>query len=482
MSTTQKKDNRIIYLIISALFIIAPHFLSAPSGMGESAFHILGIFLGCLTLWMLDSIDWPSILCIGLLGMIPELGLGSVLKSAFGSDTFAFLMFTFLCTYTISKTGFLKRCAVSFITSKFAKKGGWHFIISFFSAVILIGCFMSPTVIFILFLPILEEIYRLLNIKKGEKLAEMLIIGLAFCVSISSGMTPIAHVFSVMAMGFYETATGIAISYADYMLVMIPVGILSVIALLLIFKFILRPDISKLKNIDISSLANEIEPITKKEIYVVSVFAFVVFLWVFPGIFTTVPIFATIKTYGSAFPPVVGIVLYSIAKFDGEKVLNFADGMKNGIPWSSLIMAGATLALGAGLTSDAIGLKTYLVDILSPILATISPSVLVLIFVAWACVQTNLSSNMVTVTVVTNVAIPILLAYGDAVSTPSVVCLIGMMGAYAFATPPAMPHIAISAGSDWTNTTSLFKYGLIFMLATTLIATYIGYPLASVIM
>ncbi len=479
---TAKSNKRIIYIVISMIFIALPHFISPPSNMSVSAFNILGIFLGCLTLWMLEAIDWPSVLCIGLLGMIPELGLATVLKSAFGSDTFAFLMFTFLCTYTISKTGFLKRCAIKFITSKFSKKGGWYFVVSFFSAVILIGSFMSPTVIFILFLPILEEICKLLNIKKGEKLSEMLIIGLAFCVSVSSGMTPIAHVFSVMAMGFYETATGVAISYADYMFTMIPVGIISVICLLLVFKFILRPDMTKLKNIDVSSLANELSPITKKEIYVVSVFIFVILLWVIPGISTSLPILAKIKSFGSAFPPIVGIVLYSIARFDNENVLNFSDAMKNGVPWSSLIMAGATLALGAGLTNDAIGLKTYLVEILSPILATISPSVLVLIFVAWACIQTNLSSNMVTVTVVTNVAIPILSAYGDAVNTAAVVCLIGMMGAYAFATPPAMPHIAISAGSGWTSTKSLFKYGLIFMLITTLIASFIGYPLASIIM
>ncbi len=481
MIKTKNKNYRVIYLIISLFFILTPRIISPPIGMTNSAFNILGIFLACLTLWMLEGIDWPSILCIGLIGTIPEIGLASALKSAFGSDTFAFLMFTFLCTYAVSKTSFLKRCAIRFITSKFSKRGAWHFVISFFSAVILMGCFMSPTVIFILFLPILEEIFNLLDIKKGEKVGEMLIIGLAFCVSISSGMTPIAHVFSVMAMGFYEAATGISISYASYMFAMIPVGIICVIFLLLVFKFILRPDLKKLENIDISSLKSEIEPIRKKEIFVVAVFIFVILLWVLPGIFTN-PVFTLIKSYGSAFPPIVGIILYCLVKFDNESVLNIADGMKNGIPWPSLIMAGATLSLGAALTNDDIGLKTYLIDMLSPILQTIAPSLLVIIFIAWACIQTNLSSNMVTVTVVTNVAIPILLAYGSDINTAGVVSLIGMMGAYAFATPPAMPHIAISAASGWTNTQSMFKYGFIFMIITTLVASFIGYPLTTIFM
>ncbi len=477
-----KKQSRIITLITAFIFIAGARLIPPMPGLSQGALSVIGIFLGCLVLWMFEAIDWPSILCIGLLGMVPEIGLGTVLKSSFGTDTFAFLVFTFLCTYAVSKTDFLKRCAIYFISSPFAKKGSWAFVISFFSAVILIGCFMSPTVIFVIFLPILEEIFSILNIKKGEKVGEMLIIGLAFCVSVSSGMTPIAHVFSVMAIGFYQSATGISISYADYMFSMVPVGILSVACLILVFKFILKPDLSKLENIDMSSLKTKLSKISAKEKYTVAVFILVIILWVVPGIFTFSPILVFIKSLGSSFPPIVGIVLYSIAVFDGEKVLSFTQGMKEGVPWASVIMAGATLGLGSALTSDAIGLKTFLIDTLSPLLTNLEPGILVFIIVSWACLQTNLSSNMVTVTVVTNVSIPILLAFGSSVNTAACVSLIGMMGAFAFATPPAMPHIAISAGSGWTNANTIFKYGIIFMIITTFIAVFIGYPLASLVM
>lgn len=474
-------SKRTLSMSIAFLIIILSKVMTPFAGLSESGLFTLGIFAGCLILWMTESIDWPSILCIFLVGLLPEIGLKAALITGFGSDTFAFLLFTFLCTHAISKTPFLKRCAIFFINSPIAKKGPWPFVISFFASVILIGCFMSPTVLFIIFLPILEEVNRVLGLKKGDKIAEMLIIGLAFATSISAGMTPIAHVFSVMALGFYETATGLSIAYADYMIMAVPVGLLAMAGLLLIFRFVLNPDMSSIKSLDMSSLNKELDKVTPREIYTISVFAFVVFLWIVTGISSNETI-VYISSFGSSLPPLLGVLLLSIPKFDGETPLNFTDAMKNGVPWASLIMAAGTLVLGSALTSDTIGIKQLLIDVMNPILLTVSPMVLVLIFVSWACLQTNLSSNMVTVTVVTNIAIPILIAANGSVNTAAVVSLIGMMGAYAFATPPSMPHIAISAGSGWTTTTSLLKYGLMFMVITIILSVLVGYPLGLMFM
>lgn len=99
-----------------------------------------------------------------------------------------------------------------------------------------------------------------LGIQKGDKAASMLMMGLVFCCGISSGMTPIAHVFPLMAMEFYHTATGLAIDYAGYMAFAVPVGILSVLAMMLLFRFVLRPDLTSLD----TSRAGELRPDWRK--------------------------------------------------------------------------------------------------------------------------------------------------------------------------------------------------------------------------
>ena len=50
-------------------------------------------------------------------------------------------------------------------------------------------------------------------------------------------------------------------------------------------------------------------------------------------------------------PPMLGIILYSIISFDGKPLLNFAEGMKKGVQWSSIIMAAGTLAIGSAMTN-----------------------------------------------------------------------------------------------------------------------------------
>ena len=311
----------------------------------------------------------------------------------------------------------------------------------------------------------------------------MLMMGLAFCVSVSAGMTPIAHVFSIMAMGFYNTATGLSIGYGQYMAFAVPVGILSTAFLVLIFRFILNPDMSEIKDIDISILKKELKPMDKKEKMILLVFCFIVILWVLPSLLKdVVPAVMKISKLGTAFPPILGVIIYSVITFDKKPLLNFNEGMKKGVQWSSIIMCAGTLAIGSAMTNKSIGLTHYIIETLSPILKDVSPIFLIIIFTAWACIQTNFSSNMVTVTVVTTVAVPLIQAANGTVSCPAVVSIIGMMSAYAFATPPAMPHVAMAIGSGWTDTGSMMKHGFIFMFVTILITVFIGYPIAAALM
>lgn len=478
-----KISKRNIYLTISLILIIFGRFIPLPEGMKPAGMNIIGIFAGSLLLWLTVAIDWPSILCIIAIGMTPEIGFKNVFLASFGNETFAFLMCTFMCTYVLAETPFLKRCALYFITSPIAKKGPWLFIISFLTAVICIGCFVSPTVLFVVFLPILEKINELLGLKKGDKIGNMLMIGLTFAVSVSAGMTPIAHVFSIMAMGFYTTATGNVISYAQYMGFAVPVGIICMVFLILMFRFLLNPDMSQIKNIDVSFMKKELKPMDKVEKTILIIFSLIVILWVFPSLFKDVfPVVSKISKMGTAMPPMLGVVLYSIISFNGKPLLNFQEGMKKGIQWSSVIMGAGTLAIGSAMTNSNVGLTQYLIDKLSPMLQGTTPILLIFILTAWACIQTNFSSNMVTVTVVTTVAIPLIQATNGTVSCPAMVAIIGMMSAYAFATPPAMPHVAMAIGSGWSDTSSIMKYGFLFMFIATLVTVGIGYPLATFLM
>lgn len=482
-----KKESpvkRITIIIISFAFIFMFRYMPTIPTLTLSGMQIIGIFLGILTLWLTVAIDWPSLLCIGALALVPELKMNGLLGASFGNSTFAFLMFTFLCTFALSQTPFIRRCAIGFVTSSIAKRGPWMFSMLFFASIIFIGAFISPTVLFVIYLPIIEEIYAVLGLKKGSPMASMLMVGLVVCSGISCGMTPIAHIFPLMALDFYTAATGLTITYTSYMAFAIPVGLASLVCMMLIFRFIMRPDMGEINNNDIDSLKKDAPPMDRREMSVLVIFGIVILLWVVPDLATSVfPSFSKLfKGLGTAFPPLIGVTALSVITFKGKPLLNFAEGMSKGVPWGALIMAAGTLALGSALSNADVGLTVALGGAIGPVASRMAPITMVLLFTVWAAIQTNLSSNMVTVTVVTAISIPLCLATNGVVSTSAVAAIVGMMASYAFAFPPAMPCVAIAGASGWTTAGTLAKYGSIVAIIATIITVLLGYPIASALM
>lgn len=480
----QENKHRSLIIIIALIFIVLFKYVPAPSGMSVSAMQVLGIFIGVLILWLTLAIDWPSMLCLAALAFVPELKFSTILSGSIGGSTFSFLLFTFMCTYAISKTPFIRRCALFFVNSKLAQRGPWSFAIAFFASTLILGSFMSPTVLFIIYLPIIEEIYTVLGLKKTDKFANMLMIGMTLGIAISSGMTPIAHVFSIMAMGFYQAATNLTINYFQYMLFGIPVGLITFSGVIILFKFVLRPDVSVFYHNKESHLHDDTAKMDKKEKIILTIFSVVVLLWITPGLLEYVlPNIATyINSFGNALPPLLGATLLMMITINGKPLLSFNEAMTKGISWPALIMTASTLALGSALTNSDIGLTSWLSTFINTNLGDLSPMLMVLIFTLWAAVQTNLSSNMVTITVVCAIALPITIASNGLISSPAIASIIGLMGAFAFATPPAHPNVAIAGSSGWTSAKQLMIYGFMTMMIAVIVTTFIGYPLAVALM
>lgn len=501
------KDNKIFRLIIIPVCIFLCFFAKflpndifplasinvagVTYGLTRDGLNVLLIFLGCLILWLTIGIDWPSLLCIFALCFLDSFNVSdkdalranSIFANSFGNSTFVFLLFTFMCTYALSKTSLIKRISLAFINNKFAKKHGYWFIVLFLSAVLLLGLFISPSVLFVAVLPILNEILELAKINKEDKVGKVLMLGLGFTVSISSGMTTIAHIFPINAIN----AANLNVSPLQYMLVGIPTGLVLFAVMNLIFAFVLHfgKDCKSITNVDVSSIKDKLEKIKSSDIVTLSIFILVILLWVLPSLFkeSAPQFYEAINKYGTAVPPLLGTLLLCIIRIDNKPLLSISDAMKNGIPWPGMMMCASTLVLGVALTNNNVGLKTWLQYGLQGSIGGLPLFVLLLIFTLWAALQTNVSSNMVTATLVATVASAILTSIPNISNATivSIICIIGMLASFAFATPPSMPHIAIVASSDYCSTKDTLIYGGILMFASVVVCLLVAYPLGLLI-
>ena len=466
-------------VILGLLCMFLGKVLPPAGGLTPAGMQVLGIFAGVLIMWLTIAIHWPSLLGIAMLATVPGLSLNKLLAVSVGNSTFSFLLFTFMCTYALSKTPFVKRCAIGFICSRIARKGSWWFLISYCASVLIIGMFMSPVVLFVIYLPILDAICEELQLRNEDSLTNSLVLGQLICAEMSCGMTPIAHVFPIMALGFYSAATGKSIAYGDYMLFAVPVGLICFAALMLIFRFVLKPDMSKVANLDFDALEKTIPPMEKYEKMVLSICVAVVIMWIVPGFLkSSFPgIYQFFKNQGTAFPPLVGASLLCLLTLEGKPLLDFKEAVSKGVDWGSIIMAAGTLALGAAMTNKTVGITAWISQTIAPLLQSASAATMVLFIIAWASIQTNVSSNMVTVTVVTAIAIPLCNATNGAINTAVVCALIGMIASSAYATPPAHPAVALAIGSEKTTTGQVLKLGITMMIIAVLVTVAVGYPL-----
>ena len=479
---TKLKDNvifRAIIIPISIILCFVGQFIPSVNGLSSDAFGVIFIFIGVLLLWLTIGIDWPSLLCLFALGFIDKFGFNKVLSSSFGNSTFAFLLFTFVCTYALSKTSLIKRIALTFVNFKIAQKNSYLFIFFFLLATLILGLFISPSVLFVILLPILNEIISLLNIEKDDRISKVLMLGLGFTVSISSGMTPIAHVFPILAIN----AANIEVSTFEYIAIAFPAGLVLFLLTYLVLILCIRPKKDGLNFENVANLKKSLQKLDKKDIITLVIFISVLVLWIVPFIFEFIyyPIYEFFNKYGTIMPPLLGTILLCIIRVEEKPLLEVGDAFKNGVPRASLIMCAATLALGEAIKSEDIGLITYLQTNLGNSLVSLSPIILLIIFALWAAIQTNLSSNMVTATLVGTVASTVIASTFSTLNLEATICIIGMLSSFAFATPPSMPHIAIISSSETLSTKEVFIYGIIIMLLSVLVALLISYPIGLLI-
>lgn len=489
MKTTTKSTTikRSIIITIAMLCMFASRLIPPPAGLTADAVQIFGILIGSVLLWMTISIDWPSFLTMLAIGLMPIFGFSTMFKDSFGNSTFAFLIFTFMLTYPLSQTDFVRRCTIAFITNPIALKGPWWFMSLLFTAVTLMGCFISPSVLFVAFLPFLEDIYRVLKLEKGSKVAEIMMLGVAFCTSISSGMTPIGHVWPTLAIGFYKSTTGLEINQFQYMAMAVPTGIICIAIMMLVFRFIFKPnDVSFIDPKEALNLKGSLPKADRREIITLLAMGITIFLWVAPSLLQNVfPAFFTlVNGWTTAMPPLIGCLILSIATVDGKQIMNFKDATSKGVLWSSPIMCAAALVLGSCLTNGEVGLVDWLSGTLGSFTVTLSVTALVAFFVAWTLIQTNFASNIVTTTVVCSIAIPLLYSMpADSVSVAAMASIIGMAAAFAFMTPPGMTSVnGVAAASGWTNAKNMFIWGGILVFLSFFVMTFFSYPIGSLIM
>lgn len=224
---------------------------------------------------------------------------------------------------------------------------------------------------------------------------------------------------------------------------------------------------------------------SKQEKVSVAVFAVVLAMWVFPGVFNDVfpTVSAVLNDLGSIIPPVLGAGLLCLIKVEGAPVLDYDDAFKNGVPWKIWMLVTTAMVLGAALTNGDAGIVAWISSLIGPAVSSLSSYTAIVIITVILLLLTNVMSNAVALTLLCTISLP-LLSQGNimGVNAAALAVVLGMASNIAVATVPASAAPAMAVGNGWLGNGNMLKWGAIMTLLSGIVFVFITYPFLNMIL
>ena len=220
-------------------------------------------------------------------------------------------------------------------------------------------------------------IFRLLQVPSGLTASGMQVLGIL-----------VGAIILWLTLGTTWTSAFVLFALCT-VAVLEPVVIVCAIVYFLIGRLLWKPDVTPLANLDYDRLAASVGPMTKKAKWSAWVYAMVVIMWVLPGVckYVAPGAYVYLSKIDQTYPPIIALVLMTLVKVDGEKVLDFKDAMANA-SWGVFLFIASVMAMGSAMANSEIGISAWLAAEMGPLFSNISPEMFIAIAVVFLVVLT----------------------------------------------------------------------------------------------
>lgn len=482
-----KKNMSYIHFAIGLLIMIAFRFI--PVGVlpnvTEVGLQIMGIFLGTIYLWSTSDPTVASLTTVIMIGLSDYTTAAGALVGYMGNATLVQMLFlmVFMGGLTNRKvTAYIGRWI---LTRKIIEGKPWVFttvvLIGAYCMAIFIGCF-API---FLFWPILYGVFEDVGFKKTDKYPKLIIIGIVIAALIgfpvppymSNGLALLGNYRGLLPnFGSLASMDGVMISDAIYFIGCFIMGFILVIAVVLVMRFIFKPDVEPLKNVTIEMLErNPLPPMNMgQKVYGVSLVLFVA-LMLLPSLFPTAPILSFLNANSMITPMILCVVLCLIQAEDGP-VLKLTEVMGRDFAWPTFWLCATAMYIGSVLTNESTGITPFLNTVLSPIFSGMSGTVFTIVLLVVAIVLTNICNSLV----IGMILQPVVLTYCASAGVnpaPIITLLIFTVLLTAACTPAASPFAAMLFGNkEYLTSSDVYKYATTFVVVEAIIILVLGIP------
>lgn len=478
-----------IGLIIMMIFRFIP--VGVLPNVTEVGLQIMGIFLGTIYLWTTIDPTVSSLTAIIMIALSDFTTAGGALAACFGNATVVqmFFLMIFMGGLTNRKlTAYIGRWI---LTRKIIEGKPWVFTSAVLLGTYIMSVFIGAFAPIFLFWPILYGVFEDVGFKKEEKYPKLILI--AVVVSALAGFPVPPYMSNGLALlGNYrgllqnfptlQEMEGVLVSDASYFIGCFILGLLLIASVVLIIKFVFRPNVEPLKNVTIEMLErNPLPPMNKaQKTYGIFLVLFV-FLMLVPSLLPNLPILSFFSANSLVIATILVMVLCLIKVEDGP-VLKLNEVMGKDFAWPTFWLCTAAIYIGSVLTNETTGITPFLNTILSPIFSGMSGTIFTIVLLLVAIVLTNICNSLV----IGMILQPVVLTYcvtAGVNPAPIITLLIFTVLLTAACTPAASPFAAMLFGNkEYLASSDVYKYATTFVLVEAAIILIIGIPFINLLL
>lgn len=475
-----KADKDLWYYVASVIGILItfgfgslpPFEPITPMGM-----NVLGIFLGMIFLWSFVSILWPSLLGIVALMISDYAPAAKILAMSFGDTVPVLILFAMVLFGAIQHAGVTHYISRWFLTRKIINGKPVVFSFIFIYATYVLAALSANILPILLFMwAILYSVLEDVGYKKGDKYTAIMVIGTMFGAISGQGAKPFTG-SALMIVGAYEKVAQVPMNYLHYMLFGFIMCSLGVVFYALLIKFVFRPDMSKIAEINIERFEKDkLPPMNAcQKIMMASLFGYLIMVLlpsILPKAWPGIGLLAKMGPLGVVILFVVGLSLF---RLNGKPILEFKEIAAKYLVWDVYLLVCMAMVISSAMTAGPTGITEFLKESLDPLLGGRSSFTFCIIFVIFGVGITQFANNGV----MGVLFMPIIKVFSEQNGTnfEAVATLLIFALHIAFLTPAASPYAAILYGNkDWVTQGEVFKYGLSICAMIVLMYVFIGIP------
>lgn len=453
------------YLIVFLCMFILHYFIPPFYGLTTMGVNVLCVFIGLIYGWGFAGLLVPSLMSMVALGFTGLYTVSEIVVQGFGNDIVIFCVMMFIIVGCLIDAGITEIFAGWLLARKFLQGRPWVFsaMLCFIAYVVVA---LSNNFIAMFFVwGIWYGIFKTYHFKPFSPYVSLMLLGTIIGVTLGSFILPFRGTGLVMLSAFGRMVPGIGmINFATYMLAVIPVTLLLFAVYFLICKYIFKPDISVLANVDTSNLVAK-RRMGRRQIVTTAVFIGIIVSLLLPTFlpadFFLAKILKSLGFTGLAFTACLILV---IVRVDGKPIMNFAQMAKDNVIWDAFFMMVVIMLLSPIMSNPDTGISAFIVKLLSPILTIHSPYLFMLIFCGALFLLTNFFNNTIMGFLFMNIVAAAFVPLG---LNPWVLMTLLLVSMHlAILCPAASGQVAILFGlSDWLKPGDLYKATFLTVIA-----------------